>query len=187
MTPQSPGRLGLSPTMRTFAFVDAILVLTFFVLLIVTGTGGGGSHAEEPRPGASVSDEVTPEASPPASPTDAKTLTSFVLPSRNIWCEMTETSATCTILRYTFTSPNVPKGCDGSVGNVVEISAGNSARMACVHGTSAPAPSGAKVLAYGQASTVGEMTCHSSTNGATCRHNPTGKGFSLARGGYTFF
>ena len=42
-------------------------------------------------------------------------------------------------------------------------------------------------LAYGEASEIGEMTCQSSRNGAFCRHNPSGAGFSVARSGYTRF
>ena len=182
-------RTPLGPGMTTFLVVDIILVLTFFALLVLLGTGGGSSTpaAEASSASTDPAPETTPEASAPASPTDAATLTSFMLPSGNIWCSMTETTATCTILQYTFTPPAVPDGCDGTVGNVLEVTAGEKAGLACVVGAPQSAPAGTVTLEYGQASTVGEMTCHSSTNGATCRHNPSGAGFSVARGGYTLF
>jgi hypothetical protein len=180
-------RAPLGPGMTTFLVVDAILVMTFVVLLVMLGTGprSGPSLAasSSSAPGA----ELTPEASAPASPTDAESLATFALPSGNIWCTMTSTSATCTILQYTFTPPDLPAGCAGTVGNVLSVSAGQKALLTCVTGEPQRAPDGTTILEYGQASTVGEMTCHSSTNGATCRHNPTGSGFSVARGGYTFF
>jgi len=173
--------------MTTFIVVDAILVLTFLALLVMIGPGAGGTAASPSGEASSAAPETTPEASAPASPTDAETLTSFVLPSKNIWCAMTETTATCTILQYTFTPPEVPEGCDGTVGNVLQMTAGDKPSLGCVSGEPQRAPADTTTLDYGQASTVGEMTCHSSTNGATCRHNPTGSGFSVARGGYTFF
>ncbi|WP_372593157.1 hypothetical protein [Actinotalea sp.] len=180
-------RAPLSPGMTTFIVVDVILVLTFLALLALLGTGG--SQVPTPVASASTTDgpETTPDSSAPTAPTDAETLTSFVLPSGNIWCSMTETTAACTILQYTFTPPAVPEGCDGTVGNVLQVTAGEEAALACVVGEPQRAPAGTITLEYGQASTVGEMTCHSSTNGATCRHNPSGAGFSVARGGYTLF
>jgi hypothetical protein len=180
-------RASLGPGLTTFIVVDAILVLTFFALLAMLGTGQrsgsslGASSSSTPGP------ELSPEASAPAAPTDAESLATFVLPSGNIWCTMTATSATCTILQYTFTPPDLPAGCTGTVGNVLSISAGQKPLLTCVTGEPQKAPAGTTTLEYNQASTVGEMTCHSSTNGATCRHNPTGSGFSVARGGYTFF
>ncbi|HQY33056.1 MAG TPA: hypothetical protein PLS68_03720 [Actinotalea sp.] len=179
------GLRSLTPAMTTFVVVDAILVLTFLVLLVMAVVNA----APPATPGASeetVAPETTPDATAPDAPADAETLTAFRLPSGNIWCAMTETSATCTIVQFTFTPPELPEGCTGTVGNVLTVSATDGPSMPCQTAAVAGAPDGTTVLEYGQASTVGEMTCHSSTNGATCRHNPTGRGFSVARGGYTF-
>lgn len=178
-------RPALSPAMTTFVVVDVILVVTFLVLLALlqpfaSGPGPGAS-AGPPEP------ETTPEASAPPAPTDAAELSAFVLPSGNIWCEMTPTSATCTILTYTYTAPTVPPDCTGTVGTVLQVTAEDGAAMPCQAGSPAAAPEGTPVLAYGTASTVGGMTCHSSRNGVTCRHNSSGAGFSLARAGYRFF
>ncbi len=189
MTLQHEGRTRapLGPGLTTFLVVDVILVLTFLALLALLGTGGGSAQPGASASSGSAAPETTPDVSAPASPTDPETLTSFVLPSGNIWCSMTETSATCTILQYTYTPPEVPADCAGTVGNVLTLAAGGTPSLACVAGQPQAAPAGTPTLDYGQASTVGEMTCHSSTNGATCRHNPSGAGFSVARGGYTFF
>lgn len=180
-----PRRPALSPAMTTFVVVDVILVVTFLVLLVLLQPfrSGASPQAASTTP----APEATPDASVPAEPTDAAELEAFVLPSGNIWCEMTSTSATCTILQFTYTAPEAPDDCDGTVGNVLQVTAADGASMACQSGAPGPAPADAPVLEYGSASTVGEMTCHSSRNGATCRHNPTGAGFSVARGGYRFF
>lgn len=178
------------PRLRTFVIIDAVLVVTFVVLLAMQLMAGGGEAPAPPEaePTGSTSDpaepETTPEATAPAAPDENQGLTEFLLPSRNIWCTMTETSATCTIRSYSFTPPE-DETCDGEVGPVLTVTAGEGASMPCVT-TPPPAPEGAAVLDYGEASTIGEMTCHSSRNGATCRHDPTGEGFSVARAGYTF-
>ncbi len=180
-------RAPLGPGLTTFIVVDAILVLTFLVLLAMLGTSSRPTSSLAASSSSAPGPEQSPEASAPASPSAAEALATFVLPSGNIWCTMTATSATCTILQYTFTPPELPADCAGTVGNVLTVGAGEKPALACVTGEPQRAPEGTPTLEYGQASTVGEMTCHSSTNGATCRHNATGSGFSVARGGYTFF
>lgn len=187
------GRRGgpsLSPTgMTTFLVVDAILVLTFLVLLVMHLVNGSGAPAG-PAAGStgttpsSVAPETTPEPTAPSAPADNQGLSEFVLPSGNIWCSMTETSATCTIGQFSFAPPTPPPGCTGIVGPVFTVTAADGAEQPCVPEVP-PRPEGAPVLEYGQASTIGEMTCYSSRNGATCRHDPTGEGFSVARAGYT--
>ncbi|MDO8107249.1 hypothetical protein Q6348_08580 [Isoptericola sp. b441] len=182
------GRWGLTPGMATFVVVDVILVVTFVILAaLLQPFGPRGPVQVAGSTSGTVAPETTPDVSVPADPTNPNTFTAFELPSHNIWCEMTETSATCTILRFTFTPPDPPTGCSGTVGNVLRIVAGHDPQMECVVGAPPPVPAGAPTLEYGQASTVGQMTCHSSTNGVTCRHNPTGQGFSVARAGYRFF
>ncbi|NLE70502.1 MAG: hypothetical protein GX609_00200 [Actinomycetales bacterium] len=182
----------LSPTgLTTFLVIDAILVLTFAVLLVLqlTGSPSGGptapaADATSATPTPSAEPETSPEPSAPTAPEANAGLTEFVMPSGNIWCSMTETSATCTIRSFSFTPPEAPPGCTGVVGPVLTVTAGEGASMPCIPEIT-PRPD-APVLEYGQASTIGEMTCYSSRNGATCRHNPTGEGFSVARAGYTF-
>jgi hypothetical protein len=178
--------------MMTFAVIDAILVVTFLLLVILLrpfsgSTAGAAPSTATTSVSSSPAPETTPDSAVPPSPTDPTDLTVFRLPSGNIWCEMTTTSATCTILRFTFTPPAPPPGCSGSAGNVFTVVAGHEATFACVGGEPPAVPQGAPTLEYGQASTVGEMTCHSSTNGVTCRHNPSGVGFSMARAGYRLF
>lgn len=190
--PRSPGaRRPLGPRATTLLVVDVILVLTFVVLLVMQLVNNPGG-ADEPDAGvgtsiATVEPETTPEPSAPQEPAEAQALTDFVLPSGNIYCSMNQTAASCTIISFTFTPPELPEGCTGSVGNVLTISAGQAATFPCVQTPPTGAPEGTPVLDYGGGSTIGEMTCLSSTNGVFCRHNPSGAGFSLARAGYQRF
>ena len=183
-------RAALSPTgMTTFLVVDAILVLTFLVLLVLELTDRppgdpAGPVAAPTRSEPTEEPETSPEATAPTAPPENAGYTEFVLPSGNIWCSMTETSATCTIRSFTFDPPEAPPGCTGVVGPVLVVTAGEEATMPCIE-QAPPRPADAPTLEYGQASTIGEMTCHASRNGATCRHDPSGEGFSVARAGYT--
>jgi len=176
----------LGPGWTTFLVIDAILVTTFFVLLVMDLTSGAPDDRAAPvvTQTAEAEPETTPEPTAPTAPDENTALEAFVLPSGNIWCSMTETSATCTIGTFTYAAPEKPAECAGAVGQVFSVTAAEGATLPCVDAVP-PRPEGAAVLEYGQASTIGEMTCHSSRNGATCRHNPTGAGFSVARAGYT--
>ena len=179
-----------STAFRVLLVLDALLVLGFLVLLGTTLAGGDeGSTpdpAAEPTATATAEPETTPEDSAPADPAQTQNLAGFVLPSGNIHCAMTESTATCTILEYSFTPPAPPEGC-GTLGGTLTVDAAAGASFVCAD-TPAPAPAaGTPVLEYGGGSTVGEMTCLSSQNGVFCRHNPTGAGFSLARAGTQIF
>ncbi len=182
-----PGELAaLGPRMTTFLVVDAILLFTFLVLMVMQVVNNPPTPRAEPAASsASTSEpESTPEQTAPTIPADNQALTEFVLPSGNIWCSMTETSATCAIGQFSYAAPTPTAACTGTVGSVFSVTAAEGASLPCVDAVP-PRSEGATVLEYGQASTIGEMTCHSSRNGATCRHNPTGAGFSVAKAGYT--
>ncbi len=180
----------LSAGWTTFLVVDAILVVTFLVLVVMqvvnNPPGGGSPGADGSTAAASVAPETTPDATAPEAPSENQALTEFRLPSGNIWCSMTETSVTCTIGQFTYAPPTPSPDCAGTVGQVFSLTAAEGPTLPCVQ-TPPARPADAPVLEYGQSSTIGEMTCHSSRNGATCRHDPTGVGFSVARAGYTLF
>ena len=196
--PGGGGRRALSPGMTTFLVVDAILVLTFLVLLVmsITATGDGtadasgtpsGTQSGTPSVQAAAEPETTPEESAPAEPETTEAVAQFQLPSGNISCSMTDTSVECTILSFSYTAPELPPDCAGTVGNVLTVTAADGAGMPCVEAPPGPPVAGTPVLEYGQASKVGEMTCQSSPNGVYCQHDPTGKGFSVAKAGYRLF
>ena len=178
---------GLGPRMTTLLVVDVILVVTFLVLLAMRLSAGS------PEPSAGTSPAVVgtptaedqPDETAPASPETADEIAAFQTPSGNIVCDLAPDSATCTILSFSYTPP---EGCTGSIGNVLTVTATDGATMPCLDTPPAAAvPAGTPVLEYGSASTVGEMTCQSSPNGVYCQHDPTGKGFSVAKAGYRLF
>ncbi|HEY3437200.1 MAG TPA: hypothetical protein VGK35_05890 [Actinotalea sp.] len=179
---------GLGPGMTTFLVIDVILVATFIILLVLRLAAGpsGPDVAGSLSPSGSPTAEAQPIETAPASPSSADAIAAFRSPSGNIYCDMTESSATCTILTFSYTPP---AGCAGSIGNVLVVTAADGASMPCLDTPAAgySVPAGTPVLEYGKASTVGEMTCQSSPNGVYCQHNPTGKGFSVAKAGYRLF
>lgn len=179
-------RRSLGPGLTAFLVVDVLLVAAFLVLALTAPQRGPVD--DPPVATSSPGDESTPDASAPEDPETSEELTAFVLPSGNIWCEMDEGSATCTILQIGYERPDAPDGCDGTVGNVLTVSAETeSMSFPCVEGKPPRPAADLPVLEYGEASEIGEMTCQSSRNGAFCRHNPSGAGFSVARSGYTRF
>lgn len=191
MPGQSEGGLltRLGPGLTAFLALDVVLVAVFAVLLVTTLRDGADDGGPSASPAAEETPQVeeSPEENPDQDAEDVGAVASFVLPSGNIHCQMTDTSATCTILQFQFEAPELPEGCAGSVGSTLTVEAGTQARFDCVEGDPPPAPEGAALLDYGEQSTVGEMTCNSSTNGVLCRHDPSGEGFSVARAGYIVF
>lgn len=101
----------------------------------------------------------------------------FQSPSGNIVCEMSATSATCTIGEQVYHLPQKPRTCHyPGYGRTVTVEAGHSAIFACRAATS---PGNASSLAYGKAAQIGKVTCRSATNGVTCS---SGKhGFQISR------
>lgn len=170
------GLAGLSPGMKAFLAVDAVLVVLLVVLVVVLHGGGGGA------PGADAPGGATPTTSATAGEdaTAAADPVAFVLPSGNIGCDMTAGGVECRIGGFTYAPPQVA-GCEGSTGNVVRLDAQGFA-FVCVEGEPpAVAAPGATRLEYGRQATVGDWTCGSGTDGVTCT-GPGGVGFRLARG-----
>lgn len=197
LTAPDPGRRtvgGLGPRMRAFIIFDALLLLAFVVVLglFVTGTIGGsepggaepaepGTAALSPSAGSTGSESPDPASTEPA--VDAST---FALPSGNIACEITADSATCTIANSS-AAPPADASCTGDVGHVLTVTA-EGAQAPCVEGAlPGAAAEGTPVLEYGQSKTVGDFTCTSSSTGVTCKHDPSSKGFQLAKAGSTLF
>lgn len=180
-------RRRLGPGLTAFLVIDVLLVLALVVVAVVAFSDRTPQDEDPPVATGEVEEpESSPEPSVPEDPEDAESVEAFRLPSGNIFCEMTDTSATCSIIDFSFDPVAPPAGCEGTAGNVLTIVAGGELMFPCVEGE-VTLPDDLPVLGYGEASHVGEMTCQSSTNGATCLHSDTGRGFSVARAGYTDF
>jgi hypothetical protein len=115
----------------------------------------------------------------------------FTTPSRNISCELTDTSSTsdgdarCDVAQHTWTLPPKPADCTGSWGGGASVSGAEQGRLTCASDT--VADPGLRVLAYGQAVSFGGIVCDSQETGVRCTNRATGHGFRVARGSYDLF
>ncbi|MCC2308970.1 hypothetical protein [Cellulomonas chengniuliangii] len=167
----------LSPGMKIFLGVDAVLVVTFLVLLVMAIAGGGAE------------DDVASPADVPASAVgqvqaepdldEAAEPVSFTLPSGNIACDMTVDGATCSIASAGFAPTAECTGEDEQV-FVVDAS-GVSSPCAAIPDRSAA--SAGTELEYGSVEKVGGFTCTSATDGVTCV-GESGAGFRLSRSAF---
>ena len=190
-----PGRRtirSLSPRMIAFIAADAVLVAGFLVFLVVFLAGSFGGQADDAGTegtavGTPSSSGTAPGPSSPGSSGAAGAQAEiFALPSGNIACEITADAATCTIAN-TSAAPPPDANCTGSIGHELTVTA-KGAEMPCVQGAlPGVAAKDTKVLDYGQSTTVGAFTCTSSSTGVTCKHDPTGMGFQLAKAAATLF
>lgn len=182
-TASRPARRRLTPGLTAFLVIDVLLVLAVLVGLAAYLSGGdqdpsGGTEATSTAPADPGGDAGDGSASPTTEPLDT-----FATPSGNIACEITGEAATCTIAESA-AEPVDLEDCAGTAGQVVTVTA-QGASTPCVTGAlPGSAAPGTPILDYGEETTVGDFTCASATSGVTCRHDPTGAGFSLARAGH---
>jgi hypothetical protein len=113
---------------------------------------------------------------------------SFQSPSGNIVCLMTASAntgapaAACQVQQHTYTAPP-PGQCQlGGWGSQIGLDQGNPARFECVGGVLAVPPM--PTLDYGQARSVGTLTCDSEPSGITCTDGSTGHFFRVSRDSY---
>jgi len=92
----------------------------------------------------------------------------------------------CDISQMSWPPIPQPAGCpdEWDWGNGFTIEAG-IASVNCA--TDSVLNSGNPVLAYGEASTIGEITCVSRQTGLTCTHARTKHGFFMSRASYKLF
>jgi hypothetical protein len=178
-TPRPARRRGLGPALTTFLVVDVLLVLALLVALAAFLSGGRDPEGTD-RGASSAPTQSGGTASPGS---DAAISGAFALPSGNIACEITGDAATCTVADST-AEPVPLEDCAGTAGQVLTVTA-DGASTPCVQGAlPGPAAPGTPVLEYGESTTSGDFTCDSATSGVTCRYDPTGAGFTLARAGH---
>lgn len=151
--------------------VDAVLVLTFLVLLLQAGRADLAGSPSAPTPGQTTSH--TPGST-----------VAFAMPSGNISCTIGKDAARCAIAEFSYDPPSVA-GCTGTTGHEIELTA-DGARWLCTTGEPpGVAGSDVEVLGYGSSTAANGFTCQSSTEGVSCRHDDSGHAFSLARAGAT--
>jgi hypothetical protein len=113
------------------------------------------------------------------APADAQQRDTFVSPTGNIACALGDDTATCTITERSFEDP---QSCGPGPVTLV-VGAGGDARPDCA----APAAAGGDGLAYDQSVTAGYFACLSELDGVTCWSTLTGRGFTVARAGFSTF
>lgn len=117
-----------------------------------------------------------------ASPAFADDFIGFQSPTGNIHCAMYiydgSAEARCDLREYTPSFTRPPAGCDLDWGMSFAVGARGKGVLACV-GDTVQDPANA-VLPYGEAVSLGGISCVSSRAGVTCT-NGEGHGFSVAK------
>ena len=117
-----------------------------------------------------------------ASPALADDYVSFQSPTGNIHCgifsDASGTWARCDLKQLTRTYDYQPAGCDYDWGNSFEVAIDGKGYLACV--SDAVFSPDNPVLPYGEAVSVGGVSCVSAKTGMTCT-NAEGHGFSVAK------
>lgn len=186
-------RRGLGGGVIALIVIDIILVVVLVVLLVTHPTTPGEEQEPQESPTAAEAETTPPPEESPqtpdldlALPEDAAEVDSFAMPSRNIWCELEDAEALCYIGYYTY-SPPADESCEGEVGPVVRLT-GDGATFPCVsEENQGLAPDELPALDYNEHAVSGDFWCSSSESGVTCRSTDTGRGFTLAVGGFTPF
>jgi hypothetical protein len=93
--------------------------------------------------------------------------------------------ARCDIAKRMWKPGPKPVSCGLDYGQGLEVNGPSHGRFTCA-GDTALNPHAAP-LPYGEASTVGDFTCISETNGMTCKNDSTRHGFFISVQGYSAF
>jgi hypothetical protein len=122
-----------------------------------------------------------------AAPSRTVRLEQFQTPTKNIACAATGEDVRCDIEARSWTPPPRPRSCDADFdwGQRLQHPSDGTATGNCA--TDTVLDKASPVLAYGEASTVGPITCVSRLDGLTCTHARTDRGFFLSRGSYKLF
>ncbi|MFD6177845.1 MULTISPECIES: hypothetical protein [unclassified Isoptericola] len=180
--PQPPRRRRLSAGWIAFIVVDVVLIAlaAVFAVQILTSSSpnppeAGADPITTPTPSVSASEDT---------PMQGAAVAQLASPSKNITCTIYADGVSCGIAQLN-QQPAPVDGCDGTVGYVATVDSDGQVELPCVPASQQPKTAGgdADVLDYGESRTEGDFTCTSEKTGMSCIHDPTGKGFSLARAG----
>ncbi|MFE6969639.1 hypothetical protein [Isoptericola sp. NPDC057653] len=180
--PEPPRRRRLSAGWIAFIAIDVVLIAlaAVFAVQILTSSSpnppdAGADAVTTPAPSVSASEDA---------PMQGAALAKFAAPSKNITCTIYADGVSCGIAQLN-QQPAPVDGCDGTTGYVATVDSDGNVKLPCVPTDQQPKKAGGKVdtLDYGKSLTEGDFTCTSEQTGMSCTHDPTGKGFSLARAG----
>jgi Family of unknown function (DUF6636) len=129
-----------------------------------------------PEPAPATATVVQPASNGPAS---------FRSPSGNINCSLSapggDIAARCEVVNHAWAAPPLEPECHLNWGDRFELTQGNNAAFDC-YGQEFPAVN--ETLAYGQARSLGTITCDSEYTGMTCTDCSTGHYFRISRDTY---
>jgi len=206
-----PTRAGMPPARPRRSSRGRLVALLAVVAVLLVG-GVVGTIALTSRSGGGVLTTTVPSASAVAAPTAAPATGSvdpgsgltlvdlapfgadgprFTTPSRNISCQLTDTSPTgdgdarCDVAQTTWPLPPKPADCAGAWGGGASVSGAERAQLTCASDT--VADPGLRVLEYRQAVSYGGVVCDSQETGVRCVNRATGHGFRVARASYDLF
>ncbi|MEG9225895.1 hypothetical protein [Aeromicrobium sp. Sec7.5] len=179
-----------------------LLTVVLVATVALMGCSGAGT-AEEPQEGPSgdTAEPESPEPSPeplgieapagtpvdPAQFPDAYTGHAFLTPTGNIICWIDDAADQwgCLVKERTYAEPAGAEDCLKSFGGGFSSVQGSALMPLCRGGVIAAAETGGGVvLPYGQAITVGDVTCGSEEAGVTCLDQGSGHGLFLSRAAY---
>lgn len=186
-------RGAVGPAAITLIVIDVLLIAALVVIMATwpdAGSGdeptAGASSEGAPNAGGGGEGEETTQADSVEVPEDALDVAGFVMPSGNIWCELTDESTQCVIESFNYSAPSLDDCSEDVAGHVWQVTA-DQAGPVCP-GDAVPEPSEELTeLDYGAATTVGDFLCESTREGVTCRAISTGHGFEIARAGTRSF
>lgn len=185
-----PARRSLGRAAIALIVLDVVLIGVLVALLLTAQRpAGGDGETAEPTTSAAATDpvETATDAAPAVTPpADALDVAGFALPSRNIWCAIGDAEATCEIGSITFTPPDV-EDCEGEVGHVLVVTEAEASLPCVSEPVAEEASADLPNLEYGQTTAVGDFMCTADTDGVTCQSLVSGRGFTLASGGFTLF
>jgi hypothetical protein len=123
-----------------------------------------------------------------AAPAAADDYVAFQSPTGNIHCAIYTwnggAEARCDLRELTPSYTRRPAGCDLDWGNAFAVGASGPGVLACVGDT--VMDRGNPVLPYGEAVSLGGISCVSAKTGMTCT-NAAGSGFKVAKGSQKLF
>ncbi len=107
---------------------------------------------------------------------------SFISPSKNIGCVITESRARCDIKEHDWQPPPKPSTCNLDWGSALTVAAQGAGEFRCVGDTAIGGVT--TVLVYGSLSRHGPFECRSEATGMECVNLDTGHGIAVSRGEY---
>lgn len=179
-----------------------LLTMAFVATLALTGCSRGDAGEEpgdwrfgdaaqqgstEPPPEPPVIEAPTGTPADPAQFPDAYTGHAFTTPTGNIICWIDDAADQwgCLIKQRTYAEPAGAEDCRQAFGNGFSSVQGSALMPLCRGGViTAAETGGGAVLPYGQAITVGDVTCGSEEDGVTCLDQSSGHGLFLSRAAY---